>query len=288
MVARGTPQEGLEPVFASIGEVLDDPRAKRVHTIGVSVPGWVDPGRGIVLRAANIPCWRNFPLARKIRRRFQLPVRTGNDGNLAALAEATWGAGRGYASLLYVTVGTGVGTGIVIDGRLYSGRAGGAVEGGHLPINFRGPRCGCGKRGCAEAYFSGTAIARRARRLAATPAGRKSKLFDLAGGKIRAVTAETVARAAAEDDPLAARILDEAAGYFAIWLGGMIDLLEPGVIIIGGGMGRLMLSLRSRLRRGLEAWAANPRREEIPLVAARYGADSALVGAAALGLADNE
>jgi glucokinase len=288
MVARGTPQQGLEPVFSSIDALLTDRRSRRVRSIGVSVPGWVDTERGMLLGAANLPCWRDFPLAQTIRRRFRFPVRIGNDANLAALAEATWGAGRDSSIVLYVTVGTGVGTGIVIDGHIYSGRFGGASEGGHLSINFRGPRCGCGKRGCAETYFSGTAIARRARQLVAAHGGRKSRIVELAGGKITSVTAETVAKAASGGDALAARILDEAAGSFAIWLGSMIDLLEPGVIVIGGGMARLMTSLRGRLRRRLKVWSANPRHDEIPIVAAHYGAESALVGAAALGLADRK
>ncbi len=286
MVAHETPQKGLDSVFAALDAIFRDPRAGRVRGIGVSVPGWVDSARGVLIRAANIPCWRDFPLARRIERRYRLPVRIANDANLAALAEAAWGAGHGYRNLFYVTLGTGVGTGIVLDGRVYSGRTGAASEGGHVSIDFRGPLCGCGKRGCVETYVSGTAIARRARAKLHSPAARRSLLFRLAGGKIASVTAETVARAAARRDWLALGILHEAADRFANWLGNMIDLLEPDVIIVGGGMGKLMLSFSPRIRRALRSWSASPRHREIPIVAARYGSESALAGAAALGLAE--
>ncbi len=284
MAARGTPEKGLDSVFAALDAVFRDPLTRRVRRIGVSVPGWVDSARGVLTRAANIPCWRSFPLARRIERRYRMPVFIGNDANLAALAEAVWGAGRGYRSVFYVTLGTGVGTGIVLDGRVYSGRTGAASEGGHVSIDFRGPLCGCGKRGCIETYISGTAIARCARTRLRSPAVRSSLLFRLSQGKISSVTTEIVARAAARRDSLALEILHESADRFAIWLGNMVDLLEPDVIVVGGGMGKLMLSFSPRIRRALGSWSVSPRYREIPIVAARYGAESALAGAASLGL----
>jgi glucokinase len=282
MVAGKSARAGLQAVFDALDAVLRDPRAKRARAIGVSVPGWVDASRGVLHSAPNISCWRNLPLAREIRRRYGLPVRVENDANAAVLAEASWGAGAKFANVFYVTVGTGIGTGIVLRHRLYSGRTGGASEGGHVTIDFRGPLCGCGKRGCIEAYVSGTAIARLARQLLRKPRVRRSKILKAAGGSLDAVTAEHVAKAARLGDRLALALLNDAADHFAIWLGGVIDMLEPDVVIIGGGMASLMMSLLPRIRRGLRTWAANPRRHEIPIVRARYGADSALAGAAAL------
>jgi len=288
MIPRKTAQEGLKPVFGAIEAVLDDQRAKSIRAIGVSVPGWIDSIRGVLVGAPNIPCWRNFPLPREIERRYGLPVYIANDANAGALAETTWGAGSGWANVFYVTLGTGVGTGIVIRHRLYTGRTGAAGEGGHATIDFRGPRCGCGKRGCVEMYVSGTAIARRARERIVQRGGRRSGMLALAGGDIAAVNSETVAAAARKGDPLARKVLDEAAEHFAIWLGNMIDLLDPEIIVVGGGVAGLMLRSLGRIRASLKTWASNPRQREIPIVRARYGSESAVVGAAALCLASGK
>jgi glucokinase len=282
MVARKAAEDGLKPVFEAIDAVLGDRRAKNARAIGVSVPGWVDSTRGVLVGAPNIPCWRNFPLPREIERRYGLPVQIANDANAGTLAESIWGAGSGYANVFYVTLGTGVGTGMVLQHRLYTGRTGAAGEGGHATIDFRGPRCGCGKRGCIEMYISGTAIARRAREGLAQRNGRRSRMFKLAGGNLAAVKSETVAEAARAGDPLARKMLDEAAEHFAIWLGSMIDLLDPDIIIVGGGVAKLMLRRLSRIRANLKAWSVNPRQHEIPIVRARYGSESGVVGAAAL------
>lgn len=293
MVARDTSAEGLQSVFRAINAVLRDRRARQVRAIGVSIPGWVDARRGVLVSAPNIPCWRHLPVRHEIEARYRLPVRIANDANAGALAEAGWGAGAGSKIVFYVTLGTGIGTGLVIGGRIYSGRAGGATEGGHVTIDFRGPVCGCGKRGCIEMYASGTAVGRRAQELlvGVGSRGRESQKTDsaqllaMAGGRIEGVTARTVAKSAAAGGALAREILGEAADYFGIWLGGMIDLLEPSIIVIGGGFSSVMMKQSARIREALRQWAGNPRRDEIPIVAAHFGASSALVGAAALWVA---
>jgi len=170
---------------------------------------------------------------------------------------------------------------MVRDGEIYRGRAGGGCEGGHMTVNFSGPLCGCGKRGCIEMYASGTAISKRARSLLGNTRNKHSRMLKMAGGKIAHVTAETVNKAARRGDKLAMQILQEASDHLAIWLGNIIDLLEPEVIIVGGGIGRVMTSFRGRMRRTLETWAINPGAHRIPILNARYGAQSALAGAAA-------
>jgi glucokinase len=282
MAARGSAEEGVRAVFDALDSFTRDRRAKRATGIGISVPGWVDAARGSLVAATNLPCWRDFPLAREVTKRYGLPARIANDANVAALAEAIWGAGAGYRDVFYVTLGTGIGTGIIKDGRIYDGRTGAAGEGGHVTIDFRGPMCGCGKRGCIEMYASGTAIGKRARERLIEHGAADSKILALADGKIEAVTSEIVGKAAARKDKLAVEVLDEAAERLAIWLGNMIDLLEPGIIVIGGGVGHSMMSRAKRIREALEIWAINPRSREIRIVEARYGAESAVVGAAAL------
>jgi glucokinase len=261
--------------------VMPQARAAGVRAIGVCAPGWVESEKGVLLSATNLPCWRNFPLARRIENHYGLPTRLTNDASAAALAEAKWGAGAGHESIFYVSLGTGIRTAIIRDGEIYHGRAGGGCEGGHMTVNFSGPLCGCGKRGCIEMYASGTAISRRARSLLAGTPNKRSRVLKMAGGKISDVTAETVSKAERSGDKLARQVLEEASDHLAIWLGNIIDLLEPEVIIAGGGIGRLMTFFRARMRRTLATWAINPGARRIPILDARYGSQSALAGAAA-------
>src|SRR5262249_33705788 len=141
----------------------DAAKSHVISGIGISSPGFVDPFEGRVLKAANLPCWVDYPLASKVSEATGLAARLDNDCNAAALAEAVWGGGARYNCVFYVTFGTGIGTGIVIDSKVFRGRTGSAGEGGHITIAYDGPRCPCGKRGCIEQYAAGPAIARRAR-----------------------------------------------------------------------------------------------------------------------------
>ena len=139
--------------LASVTSAIDAVRAAAdshdvISSIGICAPGPLDPQTGIVVNPPNLPGWRNFPLADLVCKAYQLPVSVDNDGNAAALAESLWGAGRGYRNVFCATIGTGIGTGIVFDGRIYHGRTGAAAEGGHMTIDYRGPRCACGKLGC--------------------------------------------------------------------------------------------------------------------------------------------
>jgi glucokinase len=281
MIARGSAAQGFHAVLQAMDGVMPHARAARVRAIGVCAPGWVESDRGILLSATNLPCWKNFPLARKLEQHYGLPTRLTNDASAAALAEAKWGAGAPYESIFYVSLGTGIGTAIVREGEIYHGRAGGSCEGGHMSINFNGPLCGCGKRGCVEMYASGSAISRRARSLLRQSRNNRSQILKMAGGNISNVTAETVNKAARSGDQLATEILQAAADHLAIWLGNVIDLLEPEVIIVGGGIGRVMMAFRARIRRTLKSWAINPAAHRVPILNARYGSQSALAGAAA-------
>jgi len=285
MAAKGEASAGLTAVISAIeavGKQFDGhaglPAA--VAGIGICAPGPLDPNRGVVINPPNLPCWRNYPLAHEVAKIFRVPVKVDNDANAAALAEAQWGAGRGYRNLFYATVGTGLGTGIIFDGRIYHGRTGAAAEGGHVSIDYRGPRCGCGKSGCIEALAAGPAIARRAR--AKLSAGRESGMLALAGGKIEAVTSEMVGQACAEGDAVAREVLLETVDLLALWLGNMVDLLEPDVMIMGGGVAAMLSPLLGEISKRLPACCINSRCGEIPLLMAHYGADAGIAGGAAL------
>ena len=284
MVTRKTAADGLRVVTRAVDAVTRDSRADKILAIGISVPGWVDTSQGVLLSVTSLSCWRNFPLAQEIQTRYGKPTHQVNDANAAALAEAAWGAGADYGSVFYISMTTYIGTGVVLRHRVYAGRAGAAGEGGHMTINLRGPVCACGKRRCIEMCTSGTAIARRACEPLNRSGRRKSQILQLAGGKIADVRTEHVAEAVSAGDPIALEILGEAADHFAIsiWLGSIIHLLEPEIIVIGGGIAHLMMSLLFRFRKELQFWAMNPRWQQVPIVSAFYKSDSALVGAAAL------
>jgi glucokinase len=300
-------QSAIEAVFAARPEARSN-----LTGIGICAPGPLDPVSGVILNPPNVPCWRNFPLAAEVQRLFGFSARVDNDGNAAALAEAIWGAGVGYRNVFYATLGTGIGTGIVFDRKIYHGRTGSAAEGGHVTIDYRGPQCGCGKRGCIEALCSGPAIARRARKRLlnsqpsessssesqsresqtsksqtaksrrAEPGEPGDKILALAAGNPDAVTAEIVAEAYRQGDPLAAEVLRETADLLAVWAGNVIDLLEPDVFIFGGGLSQLMSRFFPRIRDQLPNWCVNQRCADIPLLLAKYGPDAGIAGAAAL------
>ena len=249
--------------------------------IGICAPGPLDPIRGIVLNPPNLPCWHNFPLASEVQRAFHVCAKIDNDANAAALAEAIWGAGVGFRNIFYATLGTGIGAGFIFDGRIYHGRTGSAAEGGHVSIDYNGPRCGCGKRGCIEALCSGPAIAQRARvRLAETST--PSRLRELPQTSLKNLTAQDVAEAFHAGDALAKEILETTTDLLTVWLGNMIDLLEPDVIIFGGGIAQVMSDFFPRIQRELPSWCINARCCEIPMLLAKYGPDAGIAGAAAL------
>jgi len=281
IVADGTAEAAFACVKAAIDEIHTAvPGAREAVTgIGICAPGPLDPFQGVILNPPNLPCWRNFPLAAETTRAFGVPARVDNDANAAGLAEAIWGAGIGYRNVFFAILGTGIGTGIVFDRKLYYGRTGCAAEGGHITIDYQGPVCGCGKHGCIEAFASGPNIAKRAR--GKLVAGAKSQILALAGS-VEAVRTEHVGEAFSAGDSVAEEVLAETAQFLTIWLGTIVDLLEPDVMVIGGGVAQLMSAFFARMSAGLPAWCVNKRAGEIPLVLARYGNDAGIAGAAAL------
>ncbi|MFY9729642.1 MAG: ROK family protein [Candidatus Acidiferrales bacterium] len=284
MPSREDATAGLRAVEQAIDEAFaaEPARQASVAGIGIVCPGPVDPRLGVIVNPGNLPCWRNYPLVAEIKKSRGLPTVLDNDANAAALAEARWGAGAGYSFVFYVTIGTGIGVGIVLDGTIYHGRTGAAGEGGHVSIDYNGPACPCGKRGCIEALAAGPAVARRARERLEAGGAEVGALLALAGGNPAAVTAEIVAKAWRAGDPLATAILEQTADLLAIWLGNMIDLFDPDVIVVGGGMSELICAWFGRIGQEVLKWSVNSRCGEIPLMRAQYGEDSGIAGGAAL------
>ncbi len=283
MVANGTAEAAFQAVTGAIDSLAAATGSvARFQSIGICAPGPLDPKTGVVLNPPNLPCWRNFPLAERIRAIYDVPVKVDNDANAAALAETRWGAARGFHYVFYACIGTGIGTGIVFDGRIYHGHTGSAGEGGHVSIDYRGPLCGCGKHGCIEVLAAGPAIAARARAKLAAGPSQSTSLLELARGDINSVTSELVGKAYLAGDPLACEILQETVDVLIPWLGNIVDLLDPDVLVMGGGVAAMLKPFFDDIKNRLPGWCVNPRASEIPLLMAHYGADAGIAGGAAL------
>jgi glucokinase len=286
MVVDGTAEDGLNAVRRAIDGLLQQQPALRVEGIGIVAPGTLDLINGCVLISPNLPCWRDFGLRDAIEKAYHLPAQLDNDANAAGLAEAIWGAGKGYSCVLGLTVGTGIGTAIIFDGKIYHGRTGAAGEGGHMTIDYHAPvNCGCGKRGCVEGLISGPSVARLAAQRIAGMHDGDGKLLKMARNA-DAMTSEMVLQAWREGDELAMRVIEELKVHMAIWLGNLIDLLEPDVFVVGGGFGTALIPIFPDVQRRVSQWSLNGRACEIPILPAKYGIESGIAGGAALLLQD--
>jgi len=284
MAACGAAKDGLAAVQVAIDRLLQDAAIgiRDVQGIGLCAPGPLDPRRGVVINPPNLPCWRNFPLAKEVSKAYGRSAKLDNDANAAALAETIWGSGRGYRNIFFVTIGTGIGTGIVLDGKILHGRTGAAGEGGHVSIDYRGPQCACGKRGCIEALAAGPAIARAAREAARQGPMEAKMLLELAGGDTNAISSEVVGQAYAKGDAIAQQVLTQTMEYLSCWLGNIIDLLEPEVIVVGGGVSLMLKRFFKGLSKTLPRYCENQRAGETPIVASHFGDAAGIAGAAAL------
>ena len=279
--AASPPGANADADIAIMLELARDLTAGRAPSaVGVSFGGPVNAGAGLVYLSHHVPGWENIPLRDRLRAEFGVPVEVDNDANVAALGEWRFGAGQGCASLLYVTVSTGVGGGWVFDGRIFHGADSMAGEIGHTVVDPDGPLCVCGRRGCVEALAAGPNLARRAReRLAAEP-GAGSTLRDLVTGDVAAVTAQHVARAAQVGDALSIEVLDQAARALGLGLGTAITLMNPQRVVLGGGVTKsgerywqvLREAARSNVLPGMT----------VDIVPAALGDDAPLWGAVAL------
>jgi glucokinase len=275
--------EGLEPVLGRIvglgRELLSRPEIAgvRVQRIGVGCAGPVDIKAGLVFRPPNLPGWTRVPLTDHIQRSLGLPTVLENDANAAALGEFRYGAGKGARSIVYMTVSTGIGGGIILDGKVWHGVKDAAGEIGHITVCPDGPLCGCGNRGCLEAMSSGPSIARRAREVIAS--GRQTRL-----SAIPEPAVADVVRLAQEGDAVAAEVWAEAVKYLGIGVAAVITFLAPERVVIGGGVTKagdyLFEPLRERVRRHVKLVPV----ESVPIFPSALGPDVGILGAAAVAL----
>ena len=281
--------EGFKTSFGQIVQAIDClmERAggkQNITGIGICAPGPLNPRTGVVINPPNLPGWRNIQLARMVEKRFGLSTKVENDANAAGLAEVLFGAAVGYRDIFYVTVSTGIGTGIIINKKIYHGKNGVAGEGGHVSIDFESPyRCGCGTLGCIEALAAGPGMARRARVRLEQEHSAPSLLRDLTGGHYELISPRMIEQAALKRDPIAMDVLEETGFYLGVWLAGMITLLDPEAIVIGGGVAQIGKPLFDKIRATIPERTINRQfAVNTPILPAKLKKNVGVFGAASL------
>jgi glucokinase len=262
--------EGLQPVTSRIFSMIDrllsqsntDPA--RLYGIAIAAAGAIDTDKGLITSSPNFPGWINVPLRDMVRKRYGVDTRLVNDASAAALAEHRLGAGRGAANLIYITVSTGIGGGIIVNGELYSGTSGCAGEIGHMTIDANGPECNCGNVGCLEVLASGTAVAGEAKRR--IKQGGQSRLTDIVSGDLEGITAEKVAMAAQGGDRLA--------------MENLVNIFNPEMIIVGGGLSKMGELLLGPAREVVRQRAFPLCAGAVRIVTTGLGDDAGVLGAA--------
>ncbi len=252
----------------------------QVSAIGVGAPGPYNSQLQVVSSSPHLAGWQDVPLKQMLEDRLGTLTFVDNDANVAALGEHRFGAGIGTNHMIYITVSTGIGGGLILGGKLYTGASGAAGEIGHMTVEVNGPRCQCGNYGCWEALASGTALAREAVRK--LEAGAESRILELAGGDLGRVKAEVVFEASQQGDKLARSLIERAGYYLGVGLASLIDIFNPEMIVIGGGMANMGEALLAPART-----VARQRAFALPgsvarIVPARLGDDSGVLGAVAL------
>ncbi|MBA7619902.1 Protein mlc [subsurface metagenome] len=256
--------------------------SSQLDSISIAAAGGIDIKKGLVTSSPHLPGWHNVPLRDIVRDKYKVGTFLLNDASAAALGEHRFGAGRGVNNLVLLTIGTGIGGGIIIDGRLYHGPSGSAGEFGHTTIDVNGPKCACGNVGCLETLVSGTAMAREARRRIAQ--GESSSLVEMVAGKIEEITAEEIGAAARGGDSLALDIITEAATYLGVGLVNLVNIFNPEMIIIGGSVAKLGDLLLDPARRLVKERAFPISAQAVRIVTAQLGDEAGLLGAAVFAL----
>lgn len=289
ILSRGkvsTPRSGAEAVAAAMAEAARQAvesahfSMEEIASVGIGSPGTIDPENGVVEYWSNLD-FHHVPLAAMVSERLGRPVLIENDANAAALGEYAAGAGKGSRSMVAITLGTGVGGGAVLDGKLYTGFNYAGLEVGHIVIEYNGRLCTCGRRGCFETYASATAIIKRARER--MEGNRESLLWKLCDGDSEKVEARTVFDAAAQNDLLARELVEEYESYLACGITNLVNTFQPEVFCVGGGVAgageTLMAPVRAILDR--EDYARDSK-HRTRFTLAQLGNDAGIIGAALL------
>jgi glucokinase len=281
-VRRPTPQGSVALFDAMVG-VIAEVRASagELHAVGVGVPGLVDRD-GRLAVGPNLPGIVDLSIRDELQARLDLPVAVDNDATCATWAEVRLGAAKGAAEAFMVTLGTGIGGGVVAGGVLQRGANGFGGEPGHMVVDPKGPPCPCGRRGCWERFASGSGLGRLARE--AAESGRGGKFVSLAGGDPEAVRGEHVTRAALEGDADALAVFEEFGWWAALGIANLVNVLDPEIVVVGGGLVSAGDLVMDPIRKAFPTLVlAAEHRPLVPIVPAQLGSDAGAIGAALIG-----
>ena len=270
----------IKQIQASVQDALSQTNGSTVQGLGIGTPGVVDDD-GVVKAPPNFVDWDEVPLKAELTKLFgDLPIDIENDANAAAIAESKFGAGREFPNFLFVIWGTGVGGGIILNNKIFRGPTGGAGEIGHVCIDFNGPPCNCGSRGCVEAYVGQRYLSvRTAERLKAHP---ESKIWALVGGDAEKIEPSLISQAAHDGDPLAKAMLLEAGDLLGTALAGVMNVMDLRVSIIGGGLSASGDFVMSAVQDSVVRHVLKPLRKGIRVLPAQLGNNAGILGAAGL------
>ncbi len=283
-LGREGKEKALSQIVSSVRAVLEKGQLQGISSasiegVGIGSPGPLDTKKGIIHFAPNLPGWNNVPLVSILGSQLKLPIFLENDANAAALAEWWIGAGKKVDNLVLLTLGTGIGGGIIIGGEVLHGAWDTAAEIGHMIIHEGGLVCGCGKRGCLEAYASATGVIKRT--VSLLKKGRKTVLWELVYGHLEDITCELVYRAAERGDELSQMIVKETARYLGIGIANIVNILNPEMVILSGGMTAAGDLLFKPVRKYVREYALEAAIEGVRIVPANLGDNTGALGAAA-------
>ena len=277
------PDAVIKRIVRCIREAIDGAKLKpsQIRAVGIGSPGPLDPETGVIIFAPNLG-WSNVPLKAELEANLSIPTFVDNDVNVGTLGESAFGAGQGVKSLVGIFVGTGIGGGIILDGKLFHGLNKTAGEVGHMIVEANGPRCGCGNFGCLEAVASRTAITRDLQK-AIIKKGQKSKLTKLNGGKLDQIRSQAIAKAVKRGDKPTIKVMQRAGKYLGISVASIVHFLNPEMVVLGGGVIEAMGdSLLDPIRQAAAKYALPTTMDGVQIVEATLGDDAGVIGAAVL------
>jgi glucokinase len=274
--AEEGPQAVLRHLIGNIEEILFEEGLplNKLEGVGLCIAGFYDIRSRQMISSPNLPGWEMFPLERELKERLHLPIIIENDANAAAYGEFVFGAGRGTKNFVNITLGTGIGGGIIAEGKIYRGSGGFAGEIGHLNVLLNGPLCGCGRRGCVESLSSGSAIEREWRLISSGNSSQRGITLETGAG----LMASQIIAAARDGNPDALKIVERAAYYLGLALSYVVNILNPGLIVVGGGLAGYGDFFIDRARCYLNEAAIGPSGKMVTLVPAALGEEAGVKG----------
>jgi glucokinase len=277
--AEKGPKKVIENIMSGVG-ALTQKTKYRFEGIGIGCPGVVTPGKGIVENPPNLPGWEKVNIGKIISQKFKNPVFVDNDANAAAIGELTFGSGKNYKSFIMITLGTGVGGGIVINKKIYHGDFGAAGEIGHISIDYNGPKCNCGSYGCIEAYAGNLYLRERVR--TELRKHTESKIWKLINNDLSKVSPRNVQLAAETGDAFAKSVIDELGVHLGSAFASLVNVLDISIFIIGGGIAGFGKPLFDSIKKTISKRVMAPIRPRVKVLPAKLKNDAGIKGASAL------